>query len=377
MKANLLYFVFVLATLLAPGHFVGQQHGRLAGNEAKPLPQPQAQSAEIIPSIDLQFKSGDPIPGLTASPAIAMPVQCASDGSAVIQMLIPPDFQQTAFYRFDSSKSTPIVLSGIPKISRTVPIDIFASTSLVGVLLYAQESASDIYSPLTPGSFVALFEPSGAFKKLIKLPSQVSFLRFALLPSGDLVTLEFNPPTAVARLTLRDSSGEEERTLQIPHGLENVASPSAAAPVYSRSDNEKISGEHAVDRARFTAYGEKVLLWIPGNATVTEIGEGGSIRPVEVELPKGYALDGMIPSTNRWIVRFQRIGISDAGPADMRPEAQNFVLYEVHPGDGSLRRKLNLGRDGGWIACEKDGILTVFRTDEKQHLIPLTADLGR
>jgi hypothetical protein len=50
----------------------------------------------------------------------------------------------------------------------------------------------------------------------------------------------------------------------------------------------------------------------------------------------------------------------------------------VNPSDGSLRRKLNEDSDSsGWEACEHDGKLLSFKTDEKQHLIPLTADLGK
>jgi len=54
-----------------------------------------------------------------------------------------------------------------------------------------------------------------------------------------------------------------------------------------------------------------------------------------------------------------------------------MVLYEVSSSVGSLLRRLDTGATPDWAACEKGGVLTVFKTDEKQHLIPLMADLGK
>ncbi|MGA9072375.1 MAG: hypothetical protein WB424_19095, partial [Terracidiphilus sp.] len=88
--------------------------------------------------------------------------------------------------------------------------------------------------------------------------------------------------------------------------------------------------------------------------------------------------DGFIPSNDRWIVQFKRSGLPQTGEIDMRPETQNIVYYEVTASDGTLRRKLNFGSgQNAWTACEYDGVLMGFKIDDKQHLIPVTADLGK
>jgi hypothetical protein len=76
-------------------------------------------------------------------------------------------------------------------------------------------------------------------------------------------------------------------------------------------------------------------------------------------------------------MRFRKESLSDAGAIDARPEANNYVLYEVDSSDGSLRRRIEV--EGGLLsslACEQDGVFTAFSVDGEKVTLA-TADLPR
>ncbi|HET7104421.1 MAG TPA: hypothetical protein VFI20_10085 [Terracidiphilus sp.] len=369
--------------MLSSSASIAQPTLHTSGNAPAAKSTQHADAPETLPEVNLDFAQEKLLPGITASPVIAMPIHCGPDGSALLQMLMPPDFKRTALYLVSKSRAIPISLSAVTGISKPQVLDVFDSESRLGLLLYGLPKSNDGDLPSTPGFFVAEFKHDGMFQKLVNLPRPGIYSRFALLPSDDLVTLEFDPINAVAKLILRDSDGEEERALQIPGALEDVASGAnrpatlKQRPSFLRSDMETLSGSAAVGKARFTSFGDRVLLWIPNVQSVTELGDHAAFRQIQIDAPKGYAFDSLISSTDRWIARFKRMGLSGTTPIDMRPQSQNFVLYEVNPFDGHLHERLNLGPHGSWLACESDGTLTVFKTDKKQHLIALTADIGR
>ncbi|HET7104379.1 MAG TPA: hypothetical protein VFI20_09875 [Terracidiphilus sp.] len=372
-----------IALLLAPSAFLAQQLSNSSHKTSAEANDQHSGAHAILPEVNLDFEQGKPLQNVVASPVIATPIHCGPDGFALLQMLMPPDFRRTALYMVSKSRGRAISLSSIIGILKPQVVDVFDSDHFLGVLLYAVRTSVEDESPPSPGFFVALFKHNGNFQRLIELPQHNIYSRFALLPSHDLITLEFDPNNAVAKLILRDSDGEEVRALQLPDALEDVTSgakqPSTLKPGtgYLRSDMETLGGSAAVGRARFTSAGSHILLWIPGVQSITELGDYSAFRQMKIKTPEGYAFDSMIPSTGLWIARFKRLGLSNTKPIDMRPESHNFVLYEVNPFDGHLQRRLNLGPHGSWLACANDGSLTVYKTDKEQHLIALTANIGR
>jgi hypothetical protein len=88
----------------------------------------------------------------------------------------------------------------------------------------------------------------------------------------------------------------------------------------------------------------RVLLYqAHAQSPILEVGAGGAVREVPVQAPKGYVLDGVLSANDRWIMRFRRESLSGSGEIDARPEASNYVLYEVDSSDGSLRRRIDVG----------------------------------
>jgi hypothetical protein len=113
------------------------------------------------------------------------------------------------------------------------------------------------------------------------------------------------------------------------------------------------------------------------NAAILEVGAGGAVREVTIDHPKGYGMDGVLPSNDRWLIRFRKEGLSETGEINSDPKTKNFVLYEVGPLDGSLRRRIDMA-DGMLYSssCEKDGTVTAFAIDQGKVNL-LYADLGK
>lgn len=336
---------------------------------------------DLIPTLDLQFKAGDPVPGITASPAMVSPIQCNGDGAALLDMLVPPEFRDRALYLVSATKGTAISLKNIPELSNAQYMGAFASHSTVGALFYGTKKVEDSSKEEAYHNFIAEFDSENGYQRTIELPLTYVVKRFAILPSGEIIVFGFNTAGNDPRLSLLDSSGEIKRTIQLPEEIQDairtvkIGEKEEAMP-YPAADDTK--GSKAYGMAQFTPYGEKVIFWEPGEKSVLEIGNGGSAREVQIESPKGYSFNGFISSNDRWIVEFKRIGLPESGAIDLRPETQNIVFYEVLESDGTLRRKLTFGNDqNGWTACERDGELMSFKADDKQRLIPMTADLGR
>jgi len=343
--------------------------------------EPASDSQDLIPTFDLQFKTGDPIPGITASPAMVAPIQCNGDGTALLDMLMPPEFMDRALYLVSATKGSAISLKNIPELSNVQYVGAFASHSTVGALFYGTKKVEDANKEEAYHNFIAVFDSDNGYQKTIELPLSYVVKRFGLLPSGEILVFGFNTAGNDPRLSLLDSSGEIKRTIQLPEEIQDAirtvkSDEKEENMPYPAADNAK--GSKAYGFAQFTLYGEKIIFWEPGEKSVLEIGNGGSAQEVEIESPKGYILGGFIASNDRLIVQFKRIGLPESSAIDVRPEAQNIVFYEVDASDGTLRRKLHFGNDQiGWTACERDGELLSFKTDDKQRLIPMTADLGR
>jgi len=336
---------------------------------------------DAVPSLDLRFTQEDPVPGIAASPVMVMPVQCSADGSAILDMLAEPDFRNHAIYLIHSGSSTTISLKNIMDLQDIQLVSLSASNTVLAALVYAAKRPQSSESETGRHFYIAKFDISGAYREAIELPIDYQILGFTILSSDEFVVVGFDPVNNVPRLLVLDSNGEINRAIPFPETMRNADGTSSQSPktdALPATVADGMAGDRAFGSARFTLYGDKVLFWLSGKNAVLEIGEGGKSREVPINPPKGYDLQGFIPSNDRWIAEFSRKGLSSSGPIDSRPETGNFLFYEVQPSDGSLRRRLNLGADQfGWIACEHDGLLTSFKTDDKQRLIPLLADLAK
>ena len=223
--------------------------------------------------------------------------------------------------------------------------------------------------------YLVEFDKSGNFKKTLELPERYEYRRLAALPDDTLLALAYDPANLVPMLLLLDSGGNVIRTLQIP--AEMVTSPEIVAG-QSGDIGKQINAAGSLSWWIFAPTRKRILLYqAHTKSPVLEVGAGGAVREVPLHSPKGYVLDGVLSANDRWIMRFRRESLSDSGAIDARPEANNYVLYEVDSSDGSLRRKIEVDRGlFHSIACEQDGVFTAFSVDGDKVTLE-TADLAR
>jgi hypothetical protein len=218
--------------------------------------------------------------------------------------------------------------------------------------------------------YLVEFGRDGNLKSVLDLPVAYHFHRVAALSNGELLALAYDRTNAVARLLLLDSNGQVVRALVVPSEMQDSPGlvQGQSGPAINRARAETSLSWWLMAPVR-----QSLLLYQAHSASpVLEVGVGGATREVPLEAPKGYVLDGVVPANDRWIMRYRRQGLSDSGQIDARPEAGNYVLYEVNPSDGSLKTELDTGTGPLFnIACEQDGVITAFSVSETRFGEPL------
>jgi hypothetical protein len=359
-----------------------EKPGSLAGQPEDPVAQ--------MPVIKLEFKAHDPIPGAHGSSAFVSPIICSPDGVPFVSFIDPSSFGPQAIDSLDPKGGHEFSLKAIPGLYDINSIHgYFVSDSMVGLLVHAtkdDKKASNAV-PMGPGmppravytgehhDYLVEFDSTGNYQKAVELPGAYQFRRLAALADDTLLALAYDRVNSVPRLFLMDSGGQIIRSLQIPGKMQE-------SPEFGNAQAggvaEQVQAESSLSWWTIALARKKILLYqAHSNAPVLEVGAGGALREVPIQFPKGYTLDGIISANDRWIMRFRRESLSDSGQIDARPEANNYVLYEVDSSDGSLKHRI-VAETGPFysIACEQDGVLTAFSIDGDKVKLE-TADLPR
>ena len=344
------------------------------------------------PAYVLEFRAGPAIPRLTASPVISLPILCSPDGTPYIGVPEPPMYSERTIHSLDPKEPQSFSYKGIQGFYDIRFLSFFPGHSSVYILVNAtQDSKQSQYTVTSPKGptpktetgfrgerhdFIMKFDKSGTFKTAIQLPDQLAFHRIAELTDKNFVAVAYDRANGVARLTLLGSDGAILRYLPLPEALElsSELKTGTTADALNRG-----RAESSLSWWLFAPARNNVLLYMGrSRAPVVEIGAGGAVREVPVSSPRGYSLSGMISSNDRWLFRYARTTLPDRGPVDTRPEARNYLLYEVDPNDGSLLRELDDSSGPSFgIACEQDGLLTGFSVSPESRYIPYTANLPR
>ncbi len=345
-----------------------------------------------VPVERLEFKPQGLVPGIEASAAIMLPILCAPDGTPFISVPQPPTYFTQAVYSLGLKGAHTFSYHSIAGLYDTHFLGFFPGDSTVGLLVSAtgdpRKSQYTVESPtgasIRTGSAyrgahhesIVEFDRDGNYKSTVELPYEYSFRRFAELSDGNLVALAYDRVNAVAKLFILDPAGKIIRPLQIPAGMED--SP-ALRQGETGGDLNRARAETSMSWWLFAPARGSVLLYLAhSKAPLLEIGAGGATREVPIEAPTGYVLDGVIPSKDRWIIRFRRDNLPDRAEIDRRTETKNFVFYEVDPNDGMLRSAYEFVSDPGLgIACEQDGVMVGFSVTSDSKYVRLTAEIPR
>jgi hypothetical protein len=351
----------------------------------------QEDSLSRAPVIKLDFKTQPAIRGVNASPVFVNPVLCASDGIPFVDFPQLPDFMEHTIYALDPKGARAFSLDSVSGLYDARYQSFLVADSWVGILVnatkddkhsvesyYALPGISTKKTPRYTGEhheYLVEFGRDGNLKSVLDLPVAYHFHRVAALSNGELLALAYDRTNAVARLLLLDSNGQVVRALVVPSEMQDSPGlvQGQSGPAINRARAETSLSWWLMAPVR-----QSLLLYQAHSASpVLEVGVGGATREVPLEAPKGYVLDGVVPANDRWIMRYRRQGLSDSGQIDARPEAGNYVLYEVNPSDGSLKTELDTGTGPLFnIACEQDGVITAFSMNGDK-IARMTADIPR
>jgi hypothetical protein len=343
-----------------------------------------------VPQYDLQFSKGAQIQGVEGSPVIVMPIQCSPNGTAFVQAFRPPNFRDAWVASLEENGGHMFSLKSVPEIYDVTLLSFFPTSSELGFLVYATRDRKDsqysMMSSMGPVAgiaklgvhqgFIVTFDYSGNYKSTIELPANLEYRKMAMLDSGEFALLAYDPSKRVALLQVLDSTGQFERTVQLPSGM--VDDPEVQAGE-TGNGSEAMIASASLSRWQFAGAGRRVVLYRPhAKGDLVELGSGGAVRYVPLAAPDGYELDGFVASADRWIVRYRRSGISDTREIDARPEAGNYLLLQVNRLDGNPEARLVMKSGSPFdLACEADGKLSSFSLDDKSRFVVSVAAIPK
>lgn len=344
-----------------------------------------------VPVIKPEFTPAGVVPGVSGAFAFTTPIVCSSEGVPYVSFLDSKGLGVQAVTSLDPKGGHIFSVQQIQGLYGIQNIHgVLANDSMVGLLVNATKDSSNPQTikvgkdlpPLTtyPGEhkdFLAEFDLKGNFTKVVELelPEGWKTWRLAFLSDGSLLAAAYDHINARPHLVIFGSGGEKKQDLKIPEEL-------ADDPVFmggAGSDiSQQVQAASGLNSWKFALAMNKVLLYqLRSNTPILEVGAGGTVREVTIEHPKGYVIEGVLPSNDRWLIRFRKEGVGLRGLANTDPTANIYLLYEVNPGDGSLRRRIAVTAAIFYSAsCEKDGKITAFTVEDEKIKLTST-DLGK
>ena len=360
---------------------------------------------DTIPAVTLEFKKDTAIPGVPPATSYEMPIPCTDAGIPVVAFPKPYDpahydpmdaaMFMPSIYALDPKGAHSFSFASLPNLDDIHYSGYLATGSIVGVRVNATPDSTrgtrTIHMPrgatrTIPNAYtgerhdyLAEFDLDGTYKKTLQFPDTYRFIRVAALPDGKFVAAAYDQVNRVPRLVVLDSDLQIVAPLQVP---EQMAEDPAVLQGETGGVMEASKAQLRVSWWQFGTARDRVLLYSARSGSpVLEVGAGGSVREVPVQTPPGHQIERIIPANDRWLFVFRKDGLPDHAPVDARPQSHNFVMYELDPNDGSLRRRIDLPplddqHPVANIACVQDGTAISVLSDGKQ-MIRFTADMPR
>jgi hypothetical protein len=389
-KSNLVLVSLLSAASIA----LLQAHGQATGRPSDNGVSQEESSAISLPVAHLSLSAGKPAPGVSRSAVIVQPVECTSKGDVVLQIPHPPDFSAINVVALNLGGSRTFDLSTVPKLNdiRLLSVSPGDDGEVFLVVATADSAQSDVKMQTAQGKvisrkvwqgehhgYLVLFGLDGAYQSTIDLPSKFDYRKAAALPSGEFLLLGYDSVNRIPRLQLVNAGGQLVRDLELPAAF--------------LSDETLKKGEEGSEWDTVTAAASLGTLWqfafVQGKAilykphtkaSVLEVGAGGSVREEPIAAPSGYELDAFLQSNSRWLARFRRVDLkkSAEGTFDTSAPANNYLLVELDPVDGSVKRTFDLAKDSLFdLACEVDNSLKSYSVDLGSQFLISSTDLPR
>jgi hypothetical protein len=369
MKAVGLLFLSIIALPALPqAPASGAAPVKAAAAEAESTEPPP------IPERRLEFAPVESDPSVALSPATSLPV-CDSGGSLFLDMLDPKDPKSHSVVAIKGKKSQRYSLSGISDLHDLFVFGFFPSESVVGFLVRATKETPVAAGPgVSPAgyawsgyhTYIAEFNRDGSYKGSIEIPVTYQLTRFAILPSGEFLVAGFDKVNATARLLFLNSSGEVVRNLDMPAFKKPVGDNAQYGSIETGRAARKVIGSVV-----FTPYGQDILVWNRnGSDPILDVGPGGRVREVPLDIPAGSAFVDLVSANDRWVAHFR-----DKDTAEHAPfTAKAFSYYELHPQDASIWSRIQISGDVPQsLACESDGTYLTFKSDKDNKIMMFEA----
>jgi len=361
----------ITALLLTAGLYL-----RVAPQDNSP-----ATSVHAAPLYHVSFERGDVVAGVSSTRAIQLPLQCTSDGSIFVNFvglvpansgIQPPLFSPSQLVSISpTGRSQTFTVEQVPDLYISREVDYFASDSEVIFLTEASrenipakqtvlwKDGSKVSKREFPDNaaekhyYIVTFSRDGEYKRTAKLDDAFSIHKVGVFPSGTFLVFGFDNSDHSAKLAMLKEDGTLLKTLEIPTG----GTPKSMVSGRDATQPLEIAPSEFVSSARSI-----VIVQNKTTFPLLEINEGGAVRAIGADLPKGQRVEAVISSDQNLYVIASPIAAKE--PSGM--------IYEINSDDGSILRRFELphGRWGSDVACVHGGkFLSIDYADGK--VVPL------
>ena len=324
------------------------------------LGQSVASSAQGTPGAPphyvISFKRGDPVVGVTASPAIRLPFDCTSDGTIFVEFASfprvnsglpplppgPPPMLLTSIPK--SGYGRTFRLDQVPNLYISEEVDYFAFDS--GVLFLVKASlenkpqkraytVGDYHGEYTintaeQSSYIVVFSRDGEYKRAIRVADDFEIRKLAIFPSGVFLAFGYDRRKHAPKAVMLREDGTLLKSLEIPQ--KDVPE--------SMSDSS-----HTIVPAQIVGRDHTLIIALTkGSYPLLEISEGGALRTISPRLAVGEQLESLVPADK---------GIFVVARRESQKDSNNAVIYELRPEDGTpiWSFELSDGRSADSVAC--------------------------
>ena len=324
-----------------------------------------------IRAINIPFKQVEAASGVAASPVTTYPMECSPDGTAFLEMMLPPHFTEQEIYSISVTKGIhKFAPASISDLHRIQVLRYYPGSSGVLFLIRAAEEEPEAGHGARYHYYIATFDTDGQYKGRIQLDESLFALgQLAGFESGVFAAYGMDMDTRHLALGLINSDGSLLRFLEPPSALKKWWYTSTTK--YSDPGGPPPS----FPNTQMVPFRDRILLvHINSKAPVLEVHESGEVREVKLSLPEGQVINSFIAAQNRWYVRTLDESAAAAERGSMSPN-----LFEVDPETGLPVAQLRPeGVLSGEIACLQDGSFIAFKRDnDTGKLIALRGDIGK
>ena len=335
--------------------------------------------ASTAPLYRIDFREGQPVRDIGSTLAFRTPIECASDGTVLLDVV--QSLNSGVRPSNISPQSPSLLLIGISLSGEvhsfplgqvknlydlTYIADYVGDSEVVLLVLAAAEDKEGKKKYTTKDGtehefsadlaehhyYILIFDRHGAYQKKIRADVPMRLRQIGLLPSGRFVVDGYDENDRTPKLAMLKDDGTLLKFLEVPAG---------ERPASAMHTKDATGKGPAVYLAPVQFLGQgNVIFTVQQDSKfpILEVNEAGAIRTLRPKLPNGMETSFLVPSDKNLYA------LVSAPGAEM--------IYEFNSQDGSVLRRLHVGdsESAQEVACVHDGKFLSFKTNDN-NLVPL------